>query len=105
MVKKFSLYDWVTPNTYNNNFEYPPPRCGVYIIVTSWWINKDRGYKVLYVGQSKNLKNRYENHEVIKRAYEEYDYVQFYFMECDNHVEEEKKLIKKYQPLYNINGK
>ncbi|MCO1498263.1 hypothetical protein, partial [Limosilactobacillus reuteri] len=69
------------------------------------YINKKISYDILYIGSSKKLKQRYENHEVLRMLNEKYDYVQFFFRECKNHITEEYRLINKIKPKYNKIGK
>lgn len=97
----FNPNDWFTPNTYNTNFRELPKSKGVYLLVSTTFGEKECFYEVLYVGSSKNLINRYKNHEVKRELQEIYDYIQFYFKEVENHFEVEKSLIKQIQPEYN----
>jgi len=99
----FSPDEWLTPNSYNNNFSFPPEKPGVYLIVHPVvdYGNRRIKYKILYVGQSKNLHNRYAGHLVKKLLSEIYDYIQFYFKETDDHIKKEKELIKLFQPKFN----
>jgi len=95
--------DWNTPNTYDNNYASPPDKSGVYLIVLPT-INEQQqklDYKILYVGSAKNLKARYERHEVKRLLTEVYGYIQFYFRMEDNYREVEKKLIRQIQPKFN----
>ncbi len=103
----FNSKDWKTPNTFCSNFKYPPNDTGVYLLVKPNldYVNKKIDYDILYVGSSKKLKQRYENHEVLRMLTEKYEYVQFFFKECKNHITEEYRLINKIKPPYNKIGK
>lgn len=100
--------DWLSPNTYNCNFETPPDKPGVYmIIITNLDYMADVNVnqkKVIYVGSSKNLNKRYVGHEVVKiaRALLPQYHVGFYFKLDDDYKNTEKYLIKKYKPLINL---
>jgi excinuclease UvrABC nuclease subunit len=99
---EFEPQRWHTPNTYDPNYKYPPKGKGVYLLVANdlekSGIDK---YTILYVGSSANLKQRYSNHQTLNFLQSKYDYVQFYFKECDNYIEVEKSLIKVIQPKFN----
>ena len=92
--------EWNTENTYDFNYKPKPNKPGVHLIVAITFISF--GYDIIYVGSSCNLKNRYKNHEVIRSESNNYDHIQFYFKECDNYLEIEKKLIKVIQPKLNV---
>ena len=101
---------WYTPNTYDNHFQNPTQKSGVYLLVYPLWfdqykkkdlpVNNDQ-YDILYVGSAKNLYQRYQKHEVLRILRETYGYIQFYFKEYTNYKEIEKQLIKQIQPRYN----
>ena len=91
--------EWFTENTYNINFKKTPNKSGVYFLVGINFIPITK--EIIYVGSSKNLKKRYMNHEVIRNESSNYDFIKFYFIECDDFLTEEKKLIKKIQPKLN----
>ncbi len=97
---KFIEEDWKTESTYNKNFAFPPERPGVYLLVNA---THDLQYEVLYVGSSKNLKQRRQRHEVLRVLSEVCDGwgVRFYFKEEDDYLEVEKKLIQQTQARYN----
>lgn len=99
----FDPYKTNTHNTYDKNYKAIPNTPGVYFIV-SWKFDNDNKksiYDILYIGSAKNLKQRYTRHEVMRALKYHYDFLKFYFIEIDNQLEHEKKLIKKYQPKYN----
>lgn len=98
---------WKTPNSYSSNYKYPLNNTGVYILVNTIFNYRKRkiSYDILYIGSSKKLKQRYENHEVLRMLNEKYDYVQFFFKECENHITEEYRLINKIKPKFNKIGK
>lgn len=101
----FNPEEWNTPNTYNFNFKQPPNKSGVYLLVKAEILTGHKSryvkHEILYVGSSRNLKKRYNSHEVLNMLQKQHDYIQFYFKEVDNHFEIEKELIKLIQPKYN----
>jgi len=104
MSKKFES-NWFTINSYNNDFKYPEKTSGVYMLVkcdvSEYGLNSGYKKEIVYIGSSKNLKQRYQRHEVIKILKEVYDYIQFYFRETQNYRTEEIKLIKLHKPKFN----
>jgi excinuclease UvrABC nuclease subunit len=105
---KFYPDEWYTPNTYNRNYSSVPKSGGVYLIVSHIYhfgLIPSGEYEILYVGSSKNLYNRYSSHNLLRELKEKYIYIHFYFYECDNHYEIEKKLIKRIKPKYNVHHK
>ena len=97
----FKPENWFTPNTFDTNFKEPSTKCGVYFLVYLNIYAKRKRYKILYVGSAKNLKVRYEKHEVRRLLTEIYGYIQFYWKEEENYREVEKYLIKTIQPKFN----
>jgi excinuclease UvrABC nuclease subunit len=101
---KFIEKEWSTPDTYDRNYKAIPECSGVYFLV-----HRDHNflkslkvkYKILYVGSSKNLKQRYRSHEVHRILREIFGDVVFYFKETDNYIEEEKALIKQTEARFN----
>lgn len=92
--------DWNTENTYDKNYKEIPSSSGVYLIVGVNFYPFDR--KIIYVGSSKNLKQRNNGHSVINKYKSNYDHIQFYFKECGNCLQFEIELIKKINPIYNF---
>jgi len=103
----FNSKDWHTPNTYDANYKYPENKSGVYLLakLDADLETRKINYKILYVGSSKKLKQRYKNHEVLKMLNKKYDFIIFFFKECENEIVIEKQLIKSIQPEYNKIGK
>lgn len=101
--KIFKEQDWHTPNTYDGNYKAVPSCCGVYLLAIFQLFSPGipKG-QIVYVGSSKNLAKRYNNHEVIRKLEEKDHYVRFYFKPCENFIEEEKSLIKSIRPKFNI---
>lgn len=103
------ILDWKTPNSYNNNFDVPINKSGVYAIVKtklSYNFKKSKNKsKLMYIGSSASLVNRITSHEVyltlLKTCSSEY-HIRIFFKYNDNYKELEKELIKKYKPLLNI---
>lgn len=93
---------WHTPNTYDVHFQTPPEKSGVYFLILPIMENiKIIEHNILYIGSAKNLKTRYDKHEVRRFLIETYGYIQFYFKEEDEYRKIEKDLINKIQPKYN----
>lgn len=100
---------WKTPNTYCNHFDAIPPASGVYLFLKATFGNRPDfgGYRILYVGKSTNLVLRLNGHEIlamIRRVREKLDIVQKWFkpMPADQIDEEEIRLIRRFNPPYNI---
>lgn len=99
---------WKTPNSYNTNYQSVPNTSGIYVIARPMF-NKQGGdgvcyiedYEILYIGSAKNLKARYQRHEVLRILSIVYGYVQFYFYETKNYKSIEISLIKKIKPKFN----
>lgn len=102
-IFEFKPDEWRTPNTYDTNYAYPTTNSGVYLLVVPTFDipNKHVDYSIKYVGSAKNLKVRYDRHEVRRFLQNIFTYVHFYFKEEPNYREVEKKLIKIIQPEYN----
>lgn len=96
--------EWKTPNSYSNDFEMPPKTPGIYLLIycDMWDYKKLMTRTVVYVGQSKNLAERYNNHKVLKKLQKELGYIQFHFKQTHTPQEEEKNLIRLIKPKYNI---
>lgn len=97
--------DWYTPNTYDSNYRYPTEKSGVYLIVDPHIFEPNPFDEILYVGSSSNILKRYNSHEVLRKIKKVRRYVQFYFKELENYIEEEYKLIRLIQPKFNKHGK
>jgi excinuclease UvrABC nuclease subunit len=100
---------WLTPNTYSNHYSDFPQAPGVYLFLkVGLCISTDYGqYKVLYVGKSRNLHLRQQSHEIFKLICDSSrpeDYVQRWFKPMDEGLisDEEVRLIKRFNPSYNI---
>lgn len=101
-VFSFNNMDWKTPNTYDSeNYSEVPNTSGVYILTFTSIKKNNVKYNILYVGSAKNLKQRYNRHEVKRVLSEIYGYIQFYFIEEVNYRDVEKHLIKLIQPKFN----
>jgi hypothetical protein len=99
----FKPEKWHNANTYDTNYMSPPSAPGVYMLVSSKYsfVRKKHIRKILYVGSSKNLLKRYNNHEVFNKIKDKYYYIQFYFRIEDDPINIERALIKMIQPKYN----
>ncbi len=105
----FELNGWKTPNAYSNKWYGEPPNSpGLYVFVfcgsiQDFFDRKRQPNIALYVGMSKNLRNRLTAHPIAAKLRERFDYFQVYFKESDeNLLGQEKSLIQKYNPPYNI---
>lgn len=99
------IVEWHTPHTYDSNYRAAPKFPGVYCLIM--WRDlsyaKKTARELIYIGASKNLSQRNKTHEVIENVYASYpsSFIQFYFKETLHCWEEEKELIRMYQPLLN----
>jgi excinuclease UvrABC nuclease subunit len=99
------LLKFKTPNTYGENFSKVPKKPGIYFYATPYYIEDDKYkneffYRIIYIGSSKNLYNRYSSHEV-GRVLKNLCNIQFYFEETLDYKEFEKKLINHIKPICN----
>src|SRR6478672_5958037 len=71
---EFAIKDWKSPHDLGNDFGYPEPQPGIYIIVFEKYCDTTHKtlFLILYVGSSKNLKNRFENHPLLDNIMSEY---------------------------------
>lgn len=56
----------------------------------------------LYVGSTGNIKKRFSGHHLFSKIAKKYDSAEFYFKECGDYLDVEKKLIVLFQPKYNV---
>lgn len=96
--------EWRTQNTYTERFDYPENKPGVYFFLGIK--NKDplNDIELIYIGSSKNIKQRKQGHDLLKKIKGQYDHVHLYFKYCNNYILEERKLIKQFNPKFNIYG-
>ncbi len=92
------FHGWKTPNTYSKDYEHPSINPGIYCIVA---FTSQTENQVVYIGSAKNLKQRYERHELLRFCREIYDHCIFYWREEINYKEVEKQLIQEQQPKFN----
>lgn len=96
--------EWKTNRTYNENYSEIPNVPGVYLLVKTDLNLKtgEKKYEILYVGSSKNLKQRHARHEVLRILTEIYGSdIRFYFKEEQNYLSVEKWLIKQTKARFN----
>ena len=97
--------DWYTERSMDCNYKSIPNKSGVYLLVDrKLTFKKDKVLvenTILYVGSSKNLKQRYKSHSTHRLLKEIFGDVIFYFKETDNYIEEEKALIKQTKARFN----
>lgn len=88
-----------------------PPVAGIYIIsainTERIWLGFGSDPRILYVGQTNNLRKRRYHHEVITDLQYEYDVMRFSFMPIvyptkDFLLDVEKFFIKLYKPDLNV---
>ena len=103
---EFKTKEWLTPNSYNNNFSHPTNKPGIYLLVYTEIDFVDFGikYEILYIGCSKNLAKRLGGHEILRCLEIFYDYIQIYFREEKNYKKIEKILISQVKPKFNRLG-
>lgn len=95
---------WQTENTYCNHFGEPPPNPGVYLFlhVDLDLLAKPRPQRVLYVGMSKNIRNRVSGHEVLREVRDLYVQKWHKSVPANELRKIEKQLIQKFNPPFNI---
>lgn len=105
--KEFNSNEWRSPNSYSSNFASVPASPGVYLIAKPFPNYKHNriDYVILYIGSSGNLLKRKSVHKSIPKIRKEHGYIQFFFIETEDYKELEKRLIKRWQPMYNIQFK
>lgn len=95
-----NFQDFKTPNAYGNNYEQPPDKPGIYLIV-GFDGGPDGNQIVAYVGSSHNLAKRYKNHAVLREVQSKMYYATFFFKECGDGYEAEKELVRRIRPTFN----
>ena len=111
---KFKPCEWLTPNTYGNNYSQPPQLPGVYVISVFKFNLKTHleFFEILYIGSSKNLYNRWNHHSILDKIRDQVysnrktqpiylEHCGFYFLESDDFKNLEARLIQKYKPPFN----
>jgi len=103
--------EWKSPDDLGNSCANPPSVPGVYFIATGKYNPQDgKAYwHILYVGSSKNLRKRYNTHEVLseirttclRKGIKPY----FWFRPESNFLKREIELIKDILPPYNTQHK
>lgn len=104
---RFNQNNWLTPNTYDNNFSLPKGR-GVYLLAIRKIIYGKRkpSFKILYVGMSENLRARLKNHEVLRELQLQFDGVVIFFQNRSGDIRSiERRLIACFNPPFNIVGR
>lgn len=106
----FDVTGWKNPAAWDCDFADLPKGPGIYVIVRPSIVRDRRArmgeriiYKLLYVGMSKNLAQRLQNHPV-KRSFDlANDYVQVWFIRVPPTKlrRKEKALIQEFHPPYN----
>jgi excinuclease UvrABC nuclease subunit len=116
-LTRHDFKDWLTPNSYDNDFAELPNKPGVYLFVTGTLLipyRKEPALSVLYVGMSRNLKSRCENSHPVwieihakldeqRPATADYRFAKIYFKLCNSDLRAvERQLIEQFQPPYNF---
>lgn len=83
---------FTTTNFFSNGDE-PPDEAGVYVFAAE--------NHVQYVGSSKMLSKRLRYHEAIPKL----EQWTLWWKVCENHVKEEKSLIRELDPVHNVQWK
>jgi excinuclease UvrABC nuclease subunit len=98
-LKKFK-----TPNTYGENYSKVPKKSGVYFYTTPFYENGILfGYeneKIIYIGSSSNLYNRYSSHELPMKL-KNLCKLSFYFFETEFYSKIEIEFINMVKPICN----
>jgi len=106
--KKLENLGWLTPNSYGRDFCEPPTSSALYIFTL---FNYERETSdALYVGQSKNLKNRWERHQILSEISKlsgpfQWIIKRFIPWEVGRLRHDERFLISGLNPPFNIIGK
>lgn len=75
---------------------------GVYLIFIANYLTKEK--RLIYVGSSKNIRNRIEKHNKWHTWFsllEDFEFIYDMCRECENNIEFEKWLIKRLHPKLN----
>ena len=103
---------WKTPNTYDNCYAEPISDAAVYLFLLHGWDSRDDFHDfesslVAYVGMSKSLSRRWKSHPILREIEATGRYVQKWFLPVreDDLRDQERDLIKKYDPPWNIQGR
>lgn len=105
----FNPNTWTTPNSYDPG-SADPKGSGVYLLCQRrlgvYYGTKRNRYKILYVGQSRNLASRLSGHEVLRELQERFDDVVIFFRNHSSRLKErELELIRHFNPPYNVIGR
>lgn len=107
-IHKNHTHRWFTPNTYDTNYAEPPKAPGVYCIKEYDLNNHVFGTplksKVVYVGSSINLSQRYRSHEVLTgliKSNRDKSYAFYFKPVASGFYDLEISLIKRLQPPIN----
>lgn len=100
----FDPEKWRTNQTYSDYYRIPSSP-GIYAIVNADIPSDGRPvtFQVLYIGMSKNILKRVNNHPVRRQIERKYGYVYVYFKSrIKNLRKTERLLIRKFNPPYNL---
>lgn len=110
MLKESPIWDfldsWQTPNCYSSQFAPLPKGSGIYLLVLAFFEDGVLDHRILYVGMSRNIANRFINHEVKKACQRDFpsELIKVYFKRYPSEVlrRRERRLIKQINPPYNL---
>jgi hypothetical protein len=96
---------WRTPNTYCHKFDVLGDFSAVYALVV---YDEEYNYKIAYIGMSTRIARRFFNHhalDVIQKSGAHYVQTWFKRVPKDQLRDQERELIRKYDPPLNLIGK
>lgn len=99
MGKESTENKWQCTDGIGSHHAHVQEREGVYVIIHIDAIAKKQS--VIYVGRSLNLKSRWKSHNIYNRAFKDGFSCYVKWKWCSNSAELEKRLIKRFKPIYN----
>jgi hypothetical protein len=99
--------EWKTPNSYAKEFAPLGDFSAVYMLVVHEDWRSGMGFQIAYVGMSARLSKRFHSHSALDHIRSTKKYCQIWFKPIDkSHLrEEERRLIREYDPPLNLIGK
>ena len=100
---RFDPEGWFTERTYSSKRFAPLPNGpGLYVLLDIDISARPFNYKVLYVGMSRNLSKRFNNHEIYQALNRTLDVFVYFKPHSEALRESERSLIKQFNPPYNL---
>lgn len=99
---------WKSPDAHDvESFGVLPQTPGLYLLVKSETVEEKLVHKVLYVGMSVNLAKRFIHHHIQSLLHDEGINTQIWFRPCSRDAlrRQERKLIHRHDPPYNLQNK